>query len=246
MIVTGKLDIKVAITQHHAWLAQQSSASLSRFGTAKHADLAGVDFSHCSLTKANLSYSVCDNAQFTCGVINQAEIVSASLKGADFGLANLEGTNLSGSDCSNANFFGCNLIRTLFKGTILTGTCLDPKAEILAIPDEVIIAPGLTPRSIDGVEYVYGWRTRLSQHAGATIYIPGRTYTAPVFSVSHNVCHPGIYLDGKDRLRLCYQGEPLVRCRCLRSDLHHVDDGGYGKFRCRRLEILNKAEQEQA
>jgi hypothetical protein len=58
-----------------------------------------------------------------------------------------------------------------------------------------------------------------------------------VFSVDVNTdCHPGIYLATKDWLAENYPNQPLVRCRCRKTDVLKAGD----KFRCKRLEVLKE------
>jgi len=149
------------------------------------------------------------------------ETVKVAVKSeANLSRANLWGANLLEANLSEANLREANL----------SWTCLDPDAQFPVLSDEEITRAGL---EIDG-EWVYGWRTKRSQVVGNTIYEPG-IYTAPVFSVdTSSECHPGIYIAGERWLKENYSDVEIVRCRCRKIELLHVDD----KWRCKQLEVL--------
>jgi len=173
----------------------------------KGADLAGTDLKGADLVEVNL---------------RGANLEGATLEGADLGWADLRGASLAGAYLAEANLTGANL----------TWTILDPDAQIPLVPDAEITAAGL---EIDG-DWVYGWRTVQSQVVGWQMYEPGRTYTAPWFSVCTTECHPGIYLSGRGWLERKYPDAKLVRVRCLRCNLHHAGS----KWRAREIEVLEE------
>ena len=163
--------------------------------------------------------------------LEYASLYNANLQHANLQHANLENARLQYANLQYANLEYTNLEKTNLHKAILTGTCLDSNAPIPEISDEDIKAAGLTIRG----KWVYGYRTSSSQHCGKTIYLKGKTYRAPVFSVSPTECHPGIYLDGKDWLYYHqYPMANLVRCRTLRSNLHRAGS----KWRTKELEIV--------
>lgn len=242
MLVRTEADIAQAIIEHREWW-QDNAGDLSdnrRFVAAKHANLQGIDLWGQQLRQIELSHSNCDKARFSRVWFGCGKLRHTSLVGADFYRADIQDVDFSYSNCSNAEFRLSGLAGAKFKFANLQGTCLDPKAAIPAITDERLIAYDLELRVVDGLEYVYGWRTQTSASVGAAKYRTGRSYTAPVFSVCpFTPCHPGIYMAGLPQMRQEYSLRKIWRCRCLRSDLHHAA----GKFRCRRLEILPKSEQ---
>jgi hypothetical protein len=82
---------------------------------------------------------------------------------------------------------------TNLHGAILTGTILDPDAPV---PDtglrEYLTEQGVT---VNQHGMFVGYRTSESVYTGTNVYQTGKTYTAPVFSVStEDDCHPGLYL----------------------------------------------------
>jgi len=96
----------------------------------------------------------------------------------------------------------------------------------------------------DGVAvcYVVGFRTTRSQHVGSTEYtVRAEPYCAPAFSVCvATACHPGIYLASKEWLSSHYEGQPVVRVRCLRSELVRAGSGDDTKYRCKRLWVVGE------
>ena len=154
----------------------------------------------------------------------RANLPGADLSGANLSRADLSWADLSGSFLRWANLSGADLSKAN-----LSKTCLDPENLIPEIEDSSIISAGL---EIDG-EYVYGYRTKESQHVAGTTYEVG-VYTAPWFSTDTTECHPGIYLASREWLGRNYIGKKIVRCRTLRKDLHKAGE----KWRTRRLEVL--------
>ena len=168
-------------------------------------------------------------------VLRDADLSGANLRDADLSGADLRGADLRGADLRDANLRDADLGDTSLDGADLIGadlrgTCLDPSAEPCCT-DEQIRDAGL--EVVDG--YVYGYRTRTSQHCGRTKYVPGTSYTAPVFSVSTKPCHPGIYIASREWLDDIY-GSVLARVlvRCRREDIHCAGD----KFRAKAIEVV--------
>jgi hypothetical protein len=172
-----------------------------------------------------------------CGLsLRHANHSEADFSGADFSGADLCGAHLHRANYSNADFRGAilnhtHLYYTELTGANLTGTCLDPEAPVPELTDKEILDAGLEIRG----DLVYGWRTKISQHADSTVYGIGREYRAPWFSVCrYTDCHPGLYLASWEWLRKRYTYQPRVRCYCRRDELVHAGD----KWRAKRLWIV--------
>ena len=204
------MNIQVRNHPTHGVIHCQGLGKLIRETNLREADLRGADLSSPSLRETDLSF-----ADLRWAKLRSANLSWANLWGADLSWANLRLADLNNADLRNAD---------------LTGTCLDPTAEIPPISDDDITSAGL---EIVG-DRVYGWRTRDSQHVGSTTYEPGKCYTAQYFSIADTECHPGIYLASAEWLNKCYQGRVIVRCYCLRSELHKAGD----KWRCKRLWVV--------
>lgn len=180
-------------------------------GYLSGANLRGADLSGVNLSWANLR--------------------EADLRGANLGWTYLSGVNLRKADLRWAILSEARLSYANFEGASLSGTVLDPSNVPEPITDETLLADGFR---IEG-DKVYGWRTKKSQHCGATVYEPGKCYEAPVFSTcTQTACHPGIYLAGREWIERHYPDAEVVQCYCLRSELVHVGD----KFRTKRLWII--------
>lgn len=220
--------------------AELSTASLG-LGIFKAAKFVGAN-----LAEADFSGAICDGADFSGANMHSVVLSAAGFVGANFSGANLSYANCARGDFAKSKFVGANLSQMQmrdadFTDADFTGTCLDPKLELPPIPNELIFAAGLEPRLVDGVDYVYGYRTSTCKIINSlTQYKPGTTHVAPWFSTDQSMdCHPGIYLAGKGWLLDRYNPVDLVRCRCLRKDLLNACT----KWRCRRLEILPAREQ---
>lgn len=172
----------------------------------------------------------------------EAARTGVSLIGADLRGCDLYSADLRGADLRDADLSGTDLNGTDLRGADLRGTVLDPCAPIPALTDEELVSAGFELQTIDGVEYVVGWRTARSQHIGLTEYFDQYSpYVAPWFSVDDSTpCHPGIYLAGLDWLDKYYPGAPRVRVRCLRSEICGAGRGEDRKYRCRRLWVIEE------
>ena len=139
--------------------------------------------------------------------------------------ANLADANLVGANLTRANLTNANLVGAYLAGANLKGTCLDPEAPL---PETDLSEL----EEKDG--WYYGYRTQKSQVCGNTVYEPGKSYTAPYFSVSVGTdCHPGIYLaPSLAWLKERYPDEPLVRVRAK-----HVLKAS-DKYRAKYMEVL--------
>jgi hypothetical protein len=203
------------------------------------ADLSGANLSRADLYRANLSGANLSGADLSGANLSGADLSGANLSGADLSGANLYRANLSGANLSGADLSGANLYRANLSGADLSEanlcradlseTVLDPSLPCACSP-ALLAKHGLELR--DG--YVYGRRTKQSQHVSNTEYVPG-VYEAPWFSVCPlTACHPGIYLASAHWLAGEYPGAGTVPCRAKYEDVHYAG----GKFRARRLEIL--------
>jgi uncharacterized protein YjbI with pentapeptide repeats len=168
--------------------------------------------------------------------MTRAEILARlpDLRGAYLSGANLRGADLSKASLSKAYLSGAYLSGANLRGANLSGTCLDPVAPVPSITDEEILCAGFEIRG----DEIWGWRTRVSQHCGTTVYTPGE-HVAPVFSVDTTPCHPGIYIASLAWLRGQYcalTDADFVRCRCLRSELVHAGD----KWRAKRIWVVEE------
>ena len=161
--------------------------------------------------------------------VGARDFVGANLGGTDLRGANLRGANLGGTDLRGATLGGTDLRGAGLRGADLADTCL---AGI----------PGVTPAALEwhGWEvrdgWVYGWRTRRSQHCGGAQYRPG-SYEAPWLSVDeHTDCHPGIYMLPTQEAAATLSPQ-MVRCRARCEDVILLRNAEKG-LRTRRLEVL--------
>jgi hypothetical protein len=226
-------DLAEILRIHGLWLASQpGGVRADLYG----ANLVGADLTGAVLVDANLVRAVLEGANLVGANLVRADLYGASLVDANLTGAVLEGANLVCANLVRADLYGAslrdaNLTGAVLEGADLYGTCLDPEAPIPPITDEQLLESGLEPRG----DRVYGWRTSTSRYVGSTQYVERPDpYVAPYFSVSPTECHPGIYLASREWLRTNDYGEPLVRCYCLRAELHRAGD----KYRCRRLWIV--------
>lgn len=151
---------------------------------------------------------------------------------ANFFGVSLDRYVMRGLDLRKVVFDRASLWRTDFDGADLSGTCLDPRASFLPSAHEEIRAAGFYIHEKDGEEIVRGVRTLFSSvRAGGHEYTPG-WHEAPVFSVSDEPCHPGIYMASSRWMREHYAKETrLVGCWAYRDELLRVGD----KWRARRI-----------
>jgi uncharacterized protein YjbI with pentapeptide repeats len=146
--------------------------------------------------------------------------------------------NLSDANLSGANLRGANLSDADLYHSDLSGTVLDPAA-VRRNGYTAITMAGL---DLGGDGWVYGWRTRFSQHVGDSDCSPGSHHVASVLSCCaetecHPGIHPGIHLAGKRQLTAMggcgYPADAeFVRVRARRADVHCVARKG---ARCREL-----------
>ena len=163
---------------------------------------------------ANLMYANLRYANLSGVNLSDADLYNADLRDADLRGADLRDTNLC-----NASLLGANLC----------DTCLDP-ANKAGESLDTLRSAGF--HVLNG--YVYGWRTKKSQHCSNAKYTPGSIHIASVFSTCRETdCHPGIYLASYRWLNKNYTTSEYVQCRCRIEDLIMAGD----KFRCRKLEI---------
>ena len=164
----------------------------------------------------------------------EKNLYGADLSRADLYGANLSGANLSGANLSGANLSGADLSRADLSRANLSKTVLDPKNKI----KPSLARKWLKSRGIHvdiGGNFI-AWRTKISQHMGVTVYVPG-CYSAPVFSTDKkSSCHPGLYLASKNWLKDTYdENIRLVRVLANVRDAFPVDN----KMRVRKFEVLS-------
>lgn len=188
------------------------------------------NFNAIAVEGANLEGANLTGANFARANLEGANLAGASLAGANLEGANLTRADLAGASLEGADLEGADLARADLTGAILTDTCLDPSSPIPAITDDDIVEAGL---EIDG-DYVIGWRTARSMHAGSTEYVPGMRYVAAYFSVAATECHPGLYFASRAWVQSEYPESDHIRVRCARADLHRAGK----KWRCRSFEVI--------
>jgi len=218
------MNIPEILAKHGKWVRGEEGGERADLA---YANLAGANLTGANLTLADLAGANLYGANLAGANLTRAYLAGANLTGADLTDANLTGANLAYADLAGADLTGANLVGANLTGAILKGTCLDPEAQL---PETDL--SGLEEK--DG--WYYGYRTRRSQHCGNTVYEPGKSYTAPYFSVStETTCHPGIYLAPLAWLKEKYPDEPLVRVRAK-----HVLKAG-DKYRAKYIEVLELA-----
>jgi hypothetical protein len=205
-------------------------------------DLQEANLSGVNLSKANLRGANLEGADLWKANLSGAKLWEVNLSGA-----NLDGADLLGADLWRANLEGADLCRTIlyhadFSEANLSGTCLDPKAEIPKISDDEIVSAGLKLDKIEDREIIRGWRTQQSQVVGDTIYTPG-WHEAPYFSVDRDTeCHPGIHFASREWLRKIYPKKLLVRCWAFRNETVHA----ISAWRARRIFVEKVYERQDA
>jgi len=178
-----------------------------------------------NLADANLAGANLAGANLTGAYLAGANLVGADLAGADLTIATLVLAILTRANLTRANLTGVDLAGADLTGANLKGTCLDPEAPLPKTDLSEL-------EEKDG--WYYGYRTQKSQVCGNTVYEPGKSYTAPYFSVSVGTdCHPGIYLAPLAWLKENYPNEPFVRVRAK-----HVLKAG-DKYRAKYIEVLH-------
>lgn len=196
-------------------------------------NLEGINLAEYRLHLANFRRANLKQANFEGADLSTVAFDGADLKGANFRGANMCGASLIGADCTNADLSHADLRRTdlectNFSGTNLAGTCLDPKACVPHVPDEEILASGLTIKG----EFIFGYRPLDSEfivgdrnqgHNYDYVYEPGVCYTAPVFSVDVDTYwHPGIYFGGFNEVIRQYSMRSVLLVAALRSEVVHA------------------------
>jgi uncharacterized protein YjbI with pentapeptide repeats len=173
-----------------------------------NANLQGADLRGTNLRGAILRLANLCNADLYGAVLYKADLCGTNLRDADLQYADMRGANLRGANLYGANLYcadlrgadlqdaclnATELCYTDLQGAVLTGTIIDPDAPV---PDtglsEYLAEQGVT---VNKHGMFTGYRTSLSAFAEVMIYSAGRTYTAPVFSIStEDECHPGLHL----------------------------------------------------
>jgi len=199
------------------------------------ADLTGAILHSANLAGTTLQYANLHSADLTGANLTCADLTNMNLTYANLTHANLTGACLANANLTDANLTCADLTFAYLHSNLhsanLAGTICAPGAGVIPASDAEILAAGLTIRG----SLVYGWRTQRSQHCGDTFYEVGKQYFAPVFSVDpKELCHPGIYLAGKQWLAHNYGREPIVRVCCNRHDLVHAGD----KWRASKIWVV--------
>jgi uncharacterized protein YjbI with pentapeptide repeats len=120
-------------------------------------------------------------------------------------------TDLSEADLHGVDLIDSTLWHTKLSGAILTGTILDPD---VPVPDtglrEYLAECGVT---VNKHGMFVGYRIAESPDGGNAICKTGKTYTAPVFSISTvDACHPGLYLCATlDECKKDYPYDPYIK-----------------------------------
>jgi Pentapeptide repeats (8 copies) len=163
-----------------------------------------------------------------------ADLSHTDLRSADLRSADLSRADLVGADLSRANLRSANLSRANLGGANLGKTCLDPNTTVPDTRQTLFAAFELQEDS----RYLIGYRTDKSVYTSDNTYEPGKTYTAPFFSVDPNTsCHPGLYFSTLDEaLRLAE--EKNMRVIRVRVELAGALAVG-NKFRCKSFTVLD-------
>ena len=243
-------QLKRVLDDHAAWLrgeggsrANLSRANLSwadlRGANLREANLSGANLSGANLSGADLSRADLSGADLSGANLSEANLSGANLSGANLRGAGLSGADLSGAGLSGAGLSGADLSRAYLRWAdlgradlseaSLSGTCLDPAN-----------APSGADGSFRKTSHgrVLGYRTQRSTHAGSAEYMPGESYTAPVFSTCDTDCHPGLYLwptlEQAQEWAECYSADGIIKVSAKAVDVHSAGD----KWRCKAFRVL--------
>ena len=232
--------------------ADLSSADLSS-ATLSSANLRGADLSYATLSYANLrnadlsyanlSYADLSSADLSNVIMRSADLSNADLRGAILSSATLSNVNLRNADLRSADLRGAILSNVIMRSTDLSNADLsnaDLRGTVLECKAKERRSALRQCLQRNGGLILY--RTKTSQHVGATNYIAGKTYTAPVLSTcSVTVCHPGIYAANLSTINEMHPREEIVRVYVPYGEWHYVSPSK--GFRCRRVRVLNDVER---
>ena len=165
----------------------------------------------------------------------------ANLYEADLYKADLRGADLYGANLYEADLRGASLYEADLSLANLTGTCLDPTAQLpsLDLEDDANAFAANVKATENDPEFLYGWRTAKSAHCTTNgvyvTYEPGCEYKAPWFSVSDTECHPGLYFAPSVKWleENGYSG-PFVMVKALKTETFKAGE----KYRCKRFWVL--------
>ena len=230
------IDLAHILALHRKWLACEKGGVKADLGGTDlyKADLHGAKLGDANLRGAYLLHADLHGADLHRVDLREAMLCSANLRGVNLRGANLRGAYLSSANLYQADLYKADLYQAdLYKADLreanLSNTYLDP--HLTELQRTFCRA---CPADADGYRIVY--RTSTSLDVKGTIYIPGHTYEAPVFSADiMSECHPGIYAGSLAWMRAKYPTRSLVKCR--------VQDGDWfitakGAIRTCRLEVL--------
>lgn len=213
----------------HACL-DYADLSLSSLG---HADFSSANMRYANMTSAAAAHACfCSsnlyNSQLDYASLRYADCSFAQLVGASFTDAQATGCNFRDADLREAKLDRAFLDGASFISARLAGTCLDPEAKPNAECDSFA--------QYGRTGFVIGYRGAYSAIASMH-YEVGRVYSAPVFSVSNNACHPGLYLLPTVEMVRSYLITPcrVIKVKTRRRDIHRA---GYRQYRCRWFEVL--------
>lgn len=168
-------------------------------------------------------------------------------------------SKISGTEFIRCNFAGAqfrtaDMWRTKFIDCILTGSDIDPKAEIDPSHGELLrewVREGVLGHDPDYPETQFrAWRTYTSQYwpvrstETSMIYFAGQDYTADVFNVDPvMLCAPGLYVSTPHWLLNHFEYEPsYIEVRVPFADALVSDGGGIvdRKIRTRRFHVIRR------
>lgn len=197
------------------------------------ADLRGADLEVANASNSDFSQALLQGARLAGCDLSDARFVKANLRGADLRGAGLVHANFRKADLTGANLNRTDLKHAVFHGALLRGTILDPSAR----PNGHVGAFRRDPRN---QHRVIGYRLGFCPVMGIErTYKPGRAYTAHIFSVADEPCHPGLYAEPSlwQLNRYAASGVfglgSVVEISARAEDGHHVGN----KYRFRELRV---------
>lgn len=195
-------------------------------------DFSNASFHYSDMTDMRFVDANFENADFSCTEVEKSKFICCNLRRASFYQADLGYAEFVNCDLSDADLTATVLKYTRFDNCILTGTCLDPDSPISDEGRAGIYS--YFPVEDDGTFVAY--RTSVSQHVGRTVYTPGETHIAPIFSTDMGTgCHPGLFFNTLDGMERNYPASDWVKVRVNIKDAMRTNSG---KFRCRQFEVL--------
>jgi len=165
-LALGGVSLAAAPTASAATCPSLSGASAPY--TVSPAASAGVDWSNCNLSGANLFLANLNSADLTGANLTGADLFAADLTGADLTGANLTGADLGRTDLTSADlrdaFVSCGTGGTL--GTVIYGTPINlPSGWVLSISGTLTVPIIACPVAVSDSPIVMWWQSygRVSQ-----------------------------------------------------------------------------------